>query len=114
MAVSLAAGPSAAAVDKCQKELMVKADVFRTQVKKAFQLCLDTIRREDTKNAKKAGTGFLVTAAHVCQTQLGKIFDNVSKPGKSQRDKFYAAVDKAFTMGVNPSAMPTISPPWDI
>jgi hypothetical protein len=99
---TLAAGPSQAAVDRCQKELMVKADIFRTQVKKAFQLCLDTIRREDAKNAKKPGTGFLVTAAHVCQTQLARVFDNVSKPGKSQRDRFYAAVDKAFTAGATP------------
>jgi hypothetical protein len=104
-ALTFSASASQAAVDKCQKEIFIKADLYRAKVKKALQLCLDTVRTEDAKNAKKAGTGFLVNAAHKCQTELGKVFNTsgLSVPaGKSQRDLFLDAINKAFTVGTTP------------
>lgn len=107
-ALTFSASASHATVDKCQKEIFIKADLYRSKVKKAFQLCLDTVRTEDAKNTKKAGTGFLVNAAHKCQTELGKVFNTsgLSVPaGKSQRDLFYDAITKAFTVGTTPKCV---------
>lgn len=95
--------PAMAAPDKCQSELAKRSSLFHAKVANALQKCGDAIRREQAKNLAKAGSGFLVTAAHLCQKELNRIFDlpNVLG-GKSERQKFFDAVDKAFTAGTTP------------
>ncbi|GIW43526.1 MAG: hypothetical protein KatS3mg077_0808 [Candidatus Binatia bacterium] len=95
--------PAHAAPDKCQAELAKRSALLHAKVASALQKCGDAIRREQAKNLAKAGSGFLVTAAHVCQKELNRIFDlpNILS-GKSERQKFFDAVDKAFTAGTTP------------
>lgn len=97
------AWPASATPDKCQSELAKRSAMFHAKVANALQKCGDAIRREQAKNLAKAGTGFLVTAAHLCQKELNRIFDfpNILG-GKSERQKFFDAVDKAFTVGATP------------
>lgn len=95
--------PALALPDKCQSELAKRSAMFHAKVANALQKCGDAIRREQAKNLVKAGSGFLVTAAHLCQKELNRIFDfpNVLG-GKSERQKFFDAVDKALTSGTTP------------
>jgi hypothetical protein len=95
--------PAFAAPDKCQAELAKRSAAFHAKVANALQKCGDAIRREQAKNLAKAGSGFLAVAAHICQKELNRIFDlpNISG-GKNERQKFFDAVDKAFTTGTTP------------
>ncbi len=87
-----------AAIDKCQLEIEKRTALFQSKVASALKKCADAIRREQVKNLTKPGTGFLVLAAHRCQKDLNRIFDLPQVlGGKSERDKFFVALQNAFT-----------------
>lgn len=91
-----------ASIDKCQAEFEKRTSLFRTKVARALQKCADAIRKEQVKNSTKPGSGFLVLAASRCQKELNRILDLPGVlSGKSERDKFFTAIAKAFS-GTNP------------
>lgn len=92
------AGAARAAIDKCQLEIEKRTTLFQTKVAQVLKNCADAIRREQVKNQNKPGSGWLVLAAHRCQKDLNRILDLPQiLGGKSERDKFFAALQAAFS-----------------
>src|SRR5262245_7475375 len=91
---SFAGGPT---LDACQKGLELATNNFRKSLQTALVLCVDTVRKQQVKEATKAGTGPTAVAAKLCEVKLAGVYDvNNLKPGVSSADKMKAAIDKLF------------------
>ena len=71
-------------LDLCEAGIESATNKYNAAVSKALNLCADAVRKQQVKEAAKAGTGPLATAAKLCEIKLAGVYDLANaKPGKS-------------------------------